>query len=170
MKPRLTKAEWFVAAVCAAAALIIVTVKHLPSTEPIPTVLQSVESTLKKEEGFRSHPYPDTRGNLTIGYGTNISEGITLDEAEFLLTERLRRTGKDLAIEWPPYKSQPERVRAALLDMAYQIGVEGLMEFKEMLTALERGDYTTARAQALDSSWARETPKRARRVLALFVG
>ena len=131
--------------------------------------VQSVESMLKQEEGFRAHPYPDTRGNLTIGYGTNISEGITLEEAGFLLTERLLQTGKDLALEWPPYSDQPINVRRGLLDMAYQLGVEGVLEFKDMLAAFERGDYPAAKAAALDSSWARETPDRARRVIRNFV-
>lgn len=133
------------------------------------SALQSVESMLKQEEGFRSHPYPDTRGNLTIGYGTNISEGITIHEAEYLLTERLRQIWKDLSIKWPPYNTQSLRIRAALLDMAYQLGVAGLLGFKDMLEALKRGDYPAAMKSALDSAWARETPNRARRVVRAFV-
>ena len=70
--------------------------------------------------------------------------------------------------------------------MAYQIGCEGVVGdpgitasgncdkpqadrphgcgFHDMLAAIERGDFTAARAAALDSVWARETPARARMV------
>ena len=48
--------------------------------------------------------------------------------------------------------------------MAYQLGVHGVLEFKEMLASLERGDCQAARRQALESAWARETPARAKRV------
>ena len=40
----------------------------------------------------------------------------------------------------------------------------GVLGFHDMLAALERGDWPAARAAALDSDWARETPARARRV------
>ena len=32
---------------------------------------------LQAEEGYRATPYRDTRGVLTVGYGTNLSEGLT---------------------------------------------------------------------------------------------
>ena len=37
-------------------------------------------STIKQEEDYKSTPYPDTVGNITIGYGTNLSIGISKDE------------------------------------------------------------------------------------------
>ena len=42
-------------------------------------------------------------------------------------------------------------VQEALLDMAYQLGVDGLLGFHDMLAALERGDYQAAKAAALSS-------------------
>ena len=59
---------------------------------PFPTPLQQAPSLieyLKQEEGFRSKPYKDSEGVLTIGYGLNLSEGITRAEAEWLLRSRL---------------------------------------------------------------------------------
>ena len=47
--------------------------------------------------------------------------------------------------------------------MAYQMGVTGLSKFKNMLTAVELGDFDEAANQALDSRWARQTPERATR-------
>ena len=56
------------------------------------------------------------------------------------------------------------QTQGALVSMAYQLGCTGLMGFKGMLSALEQGDCPTAKAEALDSDWARETPERAHRV------
>ena len=129
-------------------------------------VIQKVEDRLKTEEGFRSKPYSDSQGVLTIGYGTNIAEGITVKEAEWLLRNRLADTEGDLARRWAPYGEMPIGVRAALLNMAYQIGVTGLLEFHDMIAALRRQDWKAARTAARDSDWHRETPERAEAVIA----
>ena len=49
-------------------------------------MLQDLIEDLKRDEGFRSHPYRDTVGKLTIGYGRNLDDvGISEREAEQLL-------------------------------------------------------------------------------------
>ena len=52
--------------------------------------------------------------------------------------------------------------------MGYQLGARGVLKFHGMLSALEADDCPTAKAAALDSDWARETPKRAERVTAIL--
>ena len=137
-------------------------------TFPFPTPLQQAPSLIeyiKQEEGFRSKPYKDSEGVLTIGYGLNLSEGITRAEAEWLLRSRLGHATHCLERSWEPYYRQSHETQEALSDMAYQIGCAGLLEFHLMLSALEKGDCAEAKAQALDSDWARETPTRAHRVV-----
>ena len=124
--------------------------------------------TLKAEEGFRSHPYDDSRGVLSIGYGTNIGDGITRAEAEYLLRERLSRTWTELRKAWPTVGTLPTPAQFAVLDMGYQLGTAGLLGFHKMLAALAKGDYNAAVKEAESSAWARETPNRARRVVRVF--
>ena len=50
---------------------------------------QSLVDSIKYEEGFRSKPYQDTEGVVSIGYGLNLTNGITRAEAEWLLRSRL---------------------------------------------------------------------------------
>ena len=128
--------------------------------DPVDAVLP----TIMQEEGFRSHVYTDTQGVLTIGYGTNLSEGITMLEAEALLRIRLTIANDGIHNSLPWLQDQPGRVQAAVLDMSYQLGVEGLLKFRAMIAALEAGNCAAAKAAALDSLWARETPGRASRV------
>ena len=73
-----------------------------------------------------------------------------------------------LALRWQPYADMPPAIRGALLDMSYQLGVNGVLEFHDMLAALAAGNYAEAHRAALDSRWAKETPKRARRVTQVF--
>ena len=126
----------------------------------------AVIKRLKTEEAFRGNPYQDTLDNETIGYGTKLP--ITQAEGAYLLRERLTATSDALLRAWAPFKTLPGHVQEALLDMAYQVGVEGLLGFHDMLTALERGDYQAAKAAALSSHWAIETPHRAQRVADLL--
>lgn len=123
-------------------------------------------SRLESEEGFRSHAYTDTRGVLTIGYGTSLKFGITHREASALLKERLDVTYARVKSELPWIVAKSEATQSATLDMAYQLGVSGLLEFHKMLTHLRLGQCKDAKREALDSAWARETPNRARRVVA----
>lgn len=113
-------------------------------------------------EGLRLKPYRDTEGHLTIGYGCNLDDGITQEEAEYLLTNRLRKATQDVdrAFPWARFLSAPRF--AVLVNMAYQMGLGGLKQFRKMLAALEQSDFDTAAREMLDSRWAKvQTPGRA---------
>ena len=47
------------------------------------------------------------------------------------------------------------------MEMAYQMGVEGVLGFQNMIAALERGDWEAVETEALDSRWAKQAPARA---------
>ena len=126
-------------------------------------------SELKQEEGFRAKPYADTRGVLTIGYGTNFSNGITPKEGELLLRERLNTIKECIDNGWPPFEKMPTNIKFAILDMGYQLGCRGLLKFDTMLGMLASGDYKGARDDALKTVWAEETSERAKRVTDKFL-
>lgn len=55
------------------------------------------------------------------------------------------------------------RARAeVLVDMAYNLGPDGLLKFVNTLAAVERGDYARAAAGMLASKWAGQVGRRAR--------
>lgn len=118
---------------------------------------------LKIKEGFRGYQYNDHLGNPTIGYGTLLP--LTTDEAELILKHRLEimRTNLYDATDGR-IEELPPRIQKVLLAMAYQLGVYGLMQFKRMWAAIYEHDWQTAYKEALDSRWARQTPKRARQI------
>lgn len=133
-----------------------------------------VISDLKLDEGFRAFAYKDHLGFDTIGYGCCIdprkTDGIPEPVAEYWLTYLEQQKAAELKQRWPKFHEQSEDVQRALRNMAYQLGVSGVLGFRKMLEALERGDRVAAASEALDSRWARQTPTRAARVAALIRG
>ena len=130
----------------------------------------ALELAIMEEEGFRAYPYRDTDGGVTIGFGTNFAQGITRHEAQYLMRGRLVAHIRGLEKAWPVFVEQPVNVQAALADMAYQLGVGGVLQFRDMLACLEAGDVQCAHDAALDSLWSDETPDRAARVTDRMIG
>lgn len=125
-----------------------------------------------RDEGWRAHAYQDTLGFWTIGYGFLIDarrgDGLPKNVADLWLDQNLIELAKGLDKRIPWWRNQPESVQRALMSMAYQLGINGLMNFKKMIAALDRGDQVEAARQALDSRWATQTPNRAKRIAALL--
>lgn len=121
---------------------------------------------LRLYEGFVPYAYRDSEGYLTIGIGRLIDKrrggGITEDEAYYLLRNDIKVREIDLDSNLPWWRSQNSVRQMAMLSMCFQLGIEGLLKFKNMLEAWKNGEYERAAAEALDSKWASQTPLRAR--------
>jgi len=127
--------------------------------------MTDLEREVADDEGFRAHLYKCTAGAWSIGYGTNVQDGITREEALLLMRHRLGKVVAALESRVPFWAKLTDERRRVLANMGYQLGVGGLMGFKRMLAALERGDYEAAAREMLDSKWAkRDTPGRAGRL------
>lgn len=124
------------------------------------TMFEKLLEDLRESEGFRSEPYHCSTGHLTVGYGTNI-ETVSREEAEWLLQHRVRKVIDEVCNRWPWVAKLDANRRRALFDMAYNMGVPTLAQFKNMLSALEKGDFNRASVEALDSRWARQVGQRA---------
>jgi len=130
--------------------------------------INNVVQQLKKDEGFRGHVYQDHLGWWTIGYGRLVDQrrggSVSVEEAEILLNNDVRRVIDQLSTRLSWFETLPERKKEALVNMAFQLGVNGLLNFRKMLNAVHTGNYSLARSEALNSKWAQQTPQRALRV------
>jgi lysozyme len=130
--------------------------------------MSDVLAELREEEGWSAFPYPDHLGYETIGYGFLIDKrkggGLPRPVAEFWLQYALNERVEAFRKLWPAFDNQPADVKNALRLMVYQLGPAGLFSFRRMLAALEARDRVTAAEEALESTWAEQTPERARRV------
>ena len=117
--------------------------------------------SIRKHEGFRSKPYPDPIHGWdvpTFGIGFTY---ITEEEAEYILKRRVESIKKQLTTLIFGFTSLSENIQNVLIEMAFQLGVAGLLKFRKTLAAIEKGDYEEAAKEMLDSKWARQVPRRA---------
>ena len=120
----------------------------------------SLIDSIKKHEGFIDHVYKDKLGLDTIGYGTLMP--ITEEEATLLLQHRLDNMILELSSKQPVYSRLPKEKADIIAEMAYQMGIAGVLNFHNMWKALDNSDYEKASKEMLDSKWANQTPKRAK--------
>lgn len=131
--------------------------------------LEKIESHLVAEEGEVLHAYQDHLGFWTIGVGILIDArkggGITQEESRYLLRNRIKRKEAELEQRFEWWHSLDDTRQGVVLCMAYQLGTNGVANFKKMCAALRMRDYQRAADEMLDSNWARvQTPARAQRM------
>lgn len=133
----------------------------------------SLFERVKASEGFRSHPYKDSRGVLTIGYGFNVDDtgpGLEADECDEVLRLKLTKMGLAVtkALPWADgNKLGPARFEV-LVEMAYNLGLTGLLGFHRMLAMIEAGNFEGAAAVGLESKWAEQVGQRAKTLMEIL--
>jgi lysozyme len=90
--------------------------------------------------------------------------GLRRPEALSLLMADIFSKEAELISKWPAYVNLSEPRQGALVNMAFQLGVEGLMGFRNTLFMMREGRFVEAARSARASRWAQQTPKRAARV------
>ena len=127
-------------------------------------ITKALIDSVKDGEGLRLKPYHCTAGKLTIGFGRNLDDvGITEEEAEYLLMHDLEKAEKD-AEKFPVYGKLNQSRKEVIVEMVFNLGYSRLSKFKKMFEALEKGDYSSAADQMLDSAWHTQVGKRAERL------
>ena len=126
---------------------------------------QLLKDELIRDEGLKLKPYRCTAGKLTIGVGRNLDDvGISASEAMMLLDHDIERVLAQLNMHLPWWHKLSENRARVLINMAFQLGINGLLKFKNTLTLIQAEKYQDAAKAMLDSKWAQQTPNRARRL------
>lgn len=144
---------------------------------------------LTRDEGLRLKPYRCTAGKLTIGVGRNLDDvgllpgeaqtldislssirakGITKAQAMRLLDNDIDRVLRDLDRHLPWAKDLDEVRQRVLINMAFNLGIHGLLGFKNTLAFVRGGQFSRAADNMLKSLWARQVKGRAVRLAELM--
>ena len=119
-------------------------------------------SRLVQHEGIKQFAYTDSLGYVTIGVGRCIHEGkgrgLTSDECFMLLKNDLMYF-RNLLLKYDWFTKQDTVRQNALVELAFNMGVNGLLGFKKMLSALTVNNYALAAKELADSSWSRQVGK-----------
>lgn len=120
------------------------------------------------EEGDSPRIYECTRGKLTIGAGINLEAQEMPEEVRnfwlrMIVDDIVQELNRRLYLSNNIACTNNRQVFIVLVDMAYQMGLDGLFKFKKMLAALKTKNYKEGAKELLASNYAIQTPNRARR-------
>lgn len=134
-----------------------------------PVYRLAAKDQIRRDEGLSLKLYKDSLGILTIGYGYNIQErGIKLETAEVWLDDDVKQAEQDALFCVPSFLKHNDARKAALINMAFNLGRNRFLGFKNFRAAMAVMDYKTAAKEMLDSLWAKQVGKRANRLAGII--
>lgn len=129
---------------------------------------KEITKQLRRDEGVVEHAYQDHLGWWTIGVGRLIDKRkggrLTDDEIDYLLANDIAEKERELEASVSFYKRLDEARKGVLLNMAFNLGVQGLLGFRNTLKLIETGKYEEASKEMLKSKWAKQVGDRAVRL------
>ena len=131
-------------------------------------MITNLTEQLRRDEGEVLTVYSDSLGYATIGVGRLIDKrkggGITPEESAYLLNNDIQRKTNEV-LKALPWAEKLDSVRFfALVNMAFQLGIAGLLGFKNTLALIQGGNYGQAADNMILSKWHTQTPARCDRL------
>ena len=114
-----------------------------------------------ENEGFKAKPYQCSEGVWTIGHGITY---LTEEESKRIVADRIaeKHLGLGGTLDW--YNDLPPEVQGVILEMTFQMGTSGMLQFRKMIEAMKDKDWKRASLEMKDSKWYRQTPNRCERL------
>ena len=135
-------------------------------------ITDALKARVQDHEGLRTSMYLDSLGKATVGIGhlvqaherERFAEGVEIPMSEiieiFEMDLNRAAAGADLLISECIGHDLPQHVGEVILEMVFQLGTQGVRNFKKMWKAMRVKDWKTAAAEMKDSRWHKQTPKR----------
>ena len=172
--------------------------KQTAQAAPKPAITQSsysfwsdTPSMIERHEGRKNKVYKDSLGIPTIGIGYNLRNAtakqdlakvganlkevlrgkqLSEDQVNELFRMSLDRALKDAKSYYPEFDKLPDAAKGVLVDMSFNLGLTKLKGFKDLKTALGRGNYNAAADAMIDSAWYRQVKTRGVRLVNIMRG
>lgn len=120
---------------------------------------------LMRDEGVKHKMYKDSLGIETIGVGHNLrAKAISQRAVEVILEDDIADAKQELFAALPWVKDLSEPRQGVLINMAFNLGIQGLLGFKNTLKAIQEGRWEDAKKGILDSKYAKQVGPRAHRL------
>jgi lysozyme len=123
---------------------------------------------LRYDEGVREYAYTDSEGYLTIGVGRLIDRTkggkLSEDEIDYLLDNDIDKVQNQAIRAFHWYNDLNDVRQECILNLCFNLGLEGFKKFKLAIKAFERHDFEDAARELLDSKWAGQVGNRAIRI------
>ena len=127
---------------------------------------------LRRHEGVKHFAYRDHLGNTTIGVGRCLEPGAGLGlsdaEIDMLLENDIDRVTVELESLFAWFVELNDARRDAMIDICFNLGLPGLLKFRNALAAIRAGDWELAAIEFLDSRWRAQVGNRAVELAAMI--
>lgn len=138
--------------------------------------IDKLRKQLEIDEGVMYHIYSDHLGYPTFGIGHLVlrsdpeygkSEGTPVSKARVkeVFESDISSVIADCYTLYPDFDILPEEVQQIIANMMFNLGRPRLSKFKNMKRAVDSRDWTSAAIEMMDSSWYRQVPNRAGRLV-----
>lgn len=131
---------------------------------------------LRRDEGVEYEPYKDSVGIWTVGVGHNLKAKpldyeypLTDKQVDLILADDLIEVFDGLDRRMPWWRGLSYQRQRVLANMAFNLGIDGLMGFKNTLAHVQNERYQSAAEGMLASKWAKQVGARANRLAAMMV-
>ncbi len=128
-----------------------------------------LERLLIRNEQFKALPYDDgtgslvkaPKGNLTWLIGCNLMSEGSLELAKLFLSFKLKQIEVKLKTYSESFGGLSAVRKIVIFDMAFNIGINGLMNFHSMWYAIDHQDWVRSAAAMQASGWYHQVGERA---------
>lgn len=129
---------------------------------------QRLKQRLYADEGKVDHAYQDSEGYWTIGVGHLVDKrkggGLDDDVIEHQLENDIDRIVNQAIREFHWFMDISDVRQEVVLNMIFNLGLDGFKGFKLTVAAIARHDFIDASREMLDSKWAGQVGNRAIRL------
>jgi lysozyme len=138
--------------------------------------IDKLREELAADEGCKFEIYLDHLGYKTYGIGHLITEdeaeygypvGVPVGEGRVIeaFETDIAITIADCDILFDDFATLPEEAQLILANMMFNMGLPRMSKFKNMIAAVEAGDWNEAAVQMQDSKWYNQVTNRAERLI-----
>lgn len=144
-----------------------------------------IEDMIRYDEGERLTVYTCTRGFKTVGIGhnldanksldilhrsLNIGDKITKEESSLLFQHDLDVVFAGIQKNLLFFDSIEPKYQLVLINMVFQMGIAGVLKFKNTLKAMQADTVFLVKSGIKNSAWYKQTPNRAQRMIDVVSG
>lgn len=127
-----------------------------------------LKAELTRDEDRRYRIYTDTVGKVSGGIGRNLTDkGFRDNEIDLMYQNDIVETETWLDRNLPWWSALDPVRQRVMMNMAFNMQGK-LLGFRNFLAAAQRGDWSKAAAEMLDSLWARQVGDRAKRLASMM--
>jgi lysozyme len=146
-----------------------------------PNLIEQIKEDLVRHEGYVTEIYLDSENLPTFGIGHLVTENdmeytwpvgtpVTDERILQVFHDDCNAACTDASALFLNFNSHPEDVQRVLVNMAFNLGRSRLGKFKNMITAVNEGNYSKAADEMVDSKWYRQVKRRGEELVEIMRG